>query len=129
MAAAADKPRGLVTSLSGVVSSVLALARTRIELLAVELQQEKVRLIDLLLRAAVAVVLALLALGTLTAGLVYLLWPWSPLAAFAGLTLLYAVGATWLLLGIRRELKGGSKPFAGTLAELEKDRACFRTGR
>jgi uncharacterized membrane protein YqjE len=129
MAAEAPKPQGFLASLREVAGSVVALARTRFELLAVELQQEKVRVLDLLLRAAVAAILALLALGTLTAGLIYLLWPLSPLAAFAGLTLLYGSGAAWLLLGIRRELQRGPKPFAGTLAELEKDRACFRTGR
>ena len=43
--------------------------------------------------------------------------------------LLYGGGSAWLLIGIRRELKHGLKPFAGTLAEFEKDRACFRAGR
>lgn len=125
----ANKPPGLLASLRGAVDSVLALVRTRFELLTVELQQEKVRLLDLLLRAALAGILLLLALGTLTAGLVYLLWPLSPLAAFGGLTLVYGGGAVWLLLSIRRELRLGPKPFAGTLAEFDKDRACFRTGR
>jgi uncharacterized membrane protein YqjE len=129
MAAEANQPQGLLASVRGAMGSVLALAQTRFRLLAVELQQEKVRLVDLLLRAALAAILILLALGTLTAGLIYLLWPLSPLAAFGGLTLLYGGVATWLLLGIRRELKHGPQPFAGTLAEFEKDRACFRAGR
>jgi len=120
---------GLLASLRGAAESVFVLARTRFELLTVELQQEKVRLIELLLRAALVAILVLLALGTLTAGLIYLLWPWSPLAAFLGPTLLYGGGASWLLLGLRRELQQGPKPFAGTLAELEKDRACFRSER
>jgi len=129
MATEPKSPQGFFASLLGALESVLALARTRFELLTVELQQEKVRLVDLLLRVAAAAILALLALGTLTAGLIWLLWPWSPIAAFAGLTLLYGGGSAWLLIGIRHELKHGLKPFAGTLAEFEKDRACFRAGR
>jgi uncharacterized membrane protein YqjE len=129
MAAEPNQAQGFFASLRGAMESVLALARTRFELLTVELQEEKVRLIDLLLRAALAAILILVALGTLTAGLVYLLLPLSPLAAFGAPTLLYGGAATWLLLNLRRELKHGPKPFAGTLAEFEKDRACFRTER
>jgi len=129
MAADPPNPPGFFASLRSASDSLLALAHTRFELLTVELQQEKVRLIGLLLRAAVAAVLALLALGTLTAGLIYLLWPWSPLAAFLSLTLVYASGAIWFVLGIRRDLRHGPRPFDGTLTELDKDRACFRAGR
>ncbi len=129
MAAESKPPAGLLASLLSAAESVFALARTRIELLTVELQHEKVRVIDLLLRAALAAILFLMALGTLTAGVIYLLWPLSPLAAFAGLTFLYGGGAAWILIGIRSELKHGPRPLAGTLAEFEKDCACFRTRR
>ena len=118
---------GFFASVRRALDSVLALAQNRLQLFAVELQQEKARLLGLLLRAALAALLVLLALGTLTAGLIYLLWPLSPLAAFGGLVLIYGGSAAWLLAGIRRELKQGQKPFAGTIAEFEKDRACLRS--
>ena len=100
MATEPKPSQGFFASLLGTIESVLALARTRFELLTVELQEEKVRLIDLLLRLAAAAILALLALGTLTAGLIWLLWPVSPIAAFVGLTLLYGGGSAWLLIGM-----------------------------
>jgi uncharacterized membrane protein YqjE len=108
------------------LDSILALAENRLELVSVELQQEKWRLVDLLLRVAGAMVLALLALATATATMVYLLWPVSPLGALAGLTVLYAMGALLLFRGVQKRLNSGSKPFASTLAEFQRDCECLR---
>lgn len=109
-----------------VLDSALALAEDRLRLLSVELQQEKWRLVDLLLRAAAAVVLALLAVVAATATLIYLLWPLSPLGALLGVTIVYALAAIILLKGIQKRVKEGPRPFAGTISEFQRDRECLR---
>jgi uncharacterized membrane protein YqjE len=92
---------------------------------AVELQEEKVRALDLLLRAAVVIVLSLLALVAGTATLVVALWETSPVLVLGLVTLAYGLGAAILGLGIRKRLRQGPKPFAGTIEEFRKDRECF----
>lgn len=105
--------------------TLVAAAEHRLELFAVELQVEKVRALDVLVRAAALVVLGLLTLVAGTATVVVALWHTSPVLVLAGVTLLYGLGAAGLLASIRRRLQAGPKPFAGTLEELRKDRACF----
>jgi uncharacterized membrane protein YqjE len=106
-------------------AAAIGLVQTRIDLFAVELQQEKWRVVDLLLRTALIVILGILTLGLLTATIVYLLWGWSPLGALIGLTILFGVATLIVLWSIRRSLKSGPRPFAGTLAELKKDQSCL----
>ncbi len=112
-------------ALRRLAEAVLAAAEHRLELFAVELQVEKARALDLLVRAAALVVLGMLTLVAATATVVVALWHTSPVLVLAGVTLLYGVSAAGLLASIRRRLHAGPKPFAGTLEELRKDRACF----
>lgn len=116
---------GLLDPLRRLADSILALLQHRLELFALELQAEKIRALDVLVRAAALVVLGLLTLVAGTATVVVALWNTSPVLVLAAVTLLYGVGAVALTLGLRRRLHTGPKPFAGTLEELRKDRACF----
>lgn len=116
---------GLLDSLRRLADSILALLQHRLELFALELQAEKVRALDVLVRAAALVVLGLLTLVAGTATVVVALWNTSPVLVLAAVTLLYGVGAVVLTFSLRRRLHAGPKPFAGTLEELRKDRACF----
>jgi uncharacterized membrane protein YqjE len=121
-----DTPTGgLFDSLRRLGESVLGLAQRRIEVFALELQEEKVRALDLLVRAAALIVLGLLALVAATATLVVALWDTSPVLVLGLVTLAYGIGAAGLALGIRRRLRHGPKPFSGTIEEFRKDRECF----
>ncbi len=59
------------------------------------------------------------------ATLVVALWSTSPVLVLALVTLAYGLGAAGLALGLRRRLRDGPKPFAGTIEEFRKDRECF----
>jgi uncharacterized membrane protein YqjE len=121
-----DRPSGgLFDSLRRFVDGTLGLVQRRIELFALELQEEKARALDLLVRAAALIVLALLTLVAGTATVVVALWHTSPVLVLAVVTAAYALGAAGLALGLRRRLRAGPKPFAGTLEEFRKDRECF----
>ncbi len=123
---AAPPAGGVLDEVRRAIESLLGLARTRVELFAVELQEEKLRLIRLLLWLALALALllagVLLAIGTL--GL--FLWQ---MMGYPGLVLLAVVvlgAAAAILWALRRHLRTAPPPFAATTAEFARDAACLR---
>lgn len=95
---------------------------SRVELLARELERERVRVTRLALLAAIA--LFFLALGAITATLfvIALFWDSQRLLVIGFLTLLYlGVGAAVAMFA-RREAVRSARPFSASLAQLERDR-------
>jgi uncharacterized membrane protein YqjE len=112
---------GLVASAKRLGSSFLGLLQTRIELLAVELQEEKVRALDLLALMTAAIAFAvgaiLLAIGTLA----WFLWQQAGYVGLIGLTLATAIAAVAMFIIMRRRIVRGRQPFSATTAEFRKD--------
>jgi uncharacterized membrane protein YqjE len=103
---------------------LFTIVENRLELLMVEVQEERERLLHTLLLALGVAAFGLLAGITLTAAIVVLLWPYSPVAVLLTLTVLYGVTAAWLyrrLTGILRDWQN----LPATLDQLKKDRACL----
>ncbi len=125
MASGDKPPDGLLDSLRRMVESVVGLAQRRLELFAVEAREEKLRVLDLLVRVAVVIVLGLLTLMAATATLVVALWNTSPVLVLVLITVGYGGAAVALTLGIRRRFRDGPRPFAGTIEEFRKDRECL----
>jgi uncharacterized membrane protein YqjE len=118
---------GLLDDLRGLFGSLFDLAGRRIELFTIEAQEEKARLLDLAFRAAAVLVLSWMALVTATATLVVAFWDTHPVIVLVVVTLAYGGTAAVLALSLRRRLRQASRPFAGTIEELRKDRECFGT--
>lgn len=114
---------GLFQSARRLADTALGLAQVRLALFGTELEQEKQRLFDALVRAALGLLLAGLAL-VLAVGFVVLLFQEGyRLPAVGVLTLLFAGGAWALLRSARARLQAGEGgPFALSLAELHRDR-------
>ena len=127
MASGPTPSRGLVDDLRGLFGSLIGLAGRRLELLTLEAQEEKARLLDLVFRAVAVLVLSWMALVTATATLVVAFWDKHPVLVLAVVTLAYGGSAALLALSLRRRLRQASRPFAGTIEELRKDRECFGT--
>jgi uncharacterized membrane protein YqjE len=106
---------------------LIASLQDRLELFAVELQEEKFRLIQVLIWITAAIFTAAMVVLFASLTVVYLFWETARLAALAGLTLFYGAVLVGLLLGFRRYLARQPKPFAATLNELKEDRECIRT--
>jgi uncharacterized membrane protein YqjE len=119
---------GLVQSLRALGDSALGAVQERLQLFSIELQEEKVRLIQLFIWISAAVLTGMLVITFASLTLVYLLWESARLVALGGLTLLYGSALVVIILLLRRQIARQSKPFAATLHELKEDRACFRTG-
>ena len=118
---------GLLDELRGLFGSLFDLAGRRLELLTLEAQEEKARLLDLVFRAALIIVLSWMALVCATATLVVAFWDQHPVTVLVVVTLGYGGAAALLALSLRRRLRQASRPFASTLEELRKDRECFGT--
>jgi uncharacterized membrane protein YqjE len=107
-----------------VVQRLLTIGENRLELLAVEVQEERERLLHALLLALGVAAFGLLATMTLTAAIVVLLWAASPAVVLLTLTVLYGGGAVWLcqrLTGLLRDWQ----TLSASLDQLRKDRACL----
>lgn len=101
---------------------LVTIAENRLELLALEVQEERERLLHLLLLALGVAGLALLAGITLTAVVVILLWSTSPAAVLLALTGVYGGAGVWLGWRLTRLLRDW-QTLPATRDQLKKDRA------
>jgi uncharacterized membrane protein YqjE len=106
----------------------VALLQVRLDLLAIELEEEKRRLFDALLWAVVALLLIGIGLLLLVGWLVWITpaaWrPW----VLGGAALVSLAGGMALLRGARQRVASDDGPAPATRAELREDRAAL-TGR
>jgi uncharacterized membrane protein YqjE len=117
---------GLLGSIRGLADGLLDSARERLELFALELHEEKFRAIQLIIWISIAVFSAILAVTFASLTVVYLFWESARLAVLGGFALLYAAAFVWIVVYCRRLIARQPKPFEGTIAELQHDRACIR---
>jgi uncharacterized membrane protein YqjE len=116
---------GLFDSLRRLFGTALELGQVRLELLIGDLELEKMRLVDVALRALIGVMLLGLGLVLLIGFLLMLLWDGYRLPALAVLTLLCIAGGLWLMHAARQRLRSGEMMLAATSAELARDRAAL----
>lgn len=106
-------------------ASLLTLGRIRLELLAIEVQEEKARIAALLFWAAFTAILAGFALVFVALTLTVLLWDSHRLLALglsAGVFVAVAAAGVWKLRCLTRQ---GHTLFASSLAELRRDAAAL----
>lgn len=120
-------PRGgLYASLRGLFSTALSLLQVRLELLAVEIQEEKTRVVGLIAYSIAAVLLLGAGAIFVAVFVTVLLWDSNRLLALGVFSVLFLAGGTICLLAARRLAGTPSGLFAASLAELSKDRAAAR---
>ena len=117
---------GLLGNLRGFADGLIGSAHERLELLAVELHEEKFRLIQIFVWISAIVFLAVLAVVCASMALVVLFWESSRVAVVCSLAGGYFVALIVAAIGFQRYLKRQPKPFAGTHRELRQDRECIR---
>ena|ERR1700733_10118263 len=106
------------------VRRLVTIGENRLELLAVEVQEERERHLHAFLLALGVAAFGLLTGLTLTTVIVVLLWTWSPVAILLILTALYAAAGICLyrqFIGLLRNWQ----TLSATLDQLRKDRACL----
>ncbi|MBI5435923.1 MAG: phage holin family protein [Nitrosomonadales bacterium] len=119
---------GLMGSVRRLLSTLTSVASTRLELLANELQEERLHLTQMLFFALVALFCFGMGLLLFTAFIVVLFWDDHRLAVLGVLcTLFFALG-TLLAMLLRSKAQAKSKLFSASLAELSRDREQLETG-
>ncbi|MCU0783738.1 MAG: phage holin family protein [Verrucomicrobia bacterium] len=101
---------------------LLTIGENRLELLTVEVQEERERLLHAIVLALGVAAFGLLAGITLTAAIVVWLWAWSPVAFLLILTGLYGAAGVCLYRRLTGSLHDW-QTFSATLEQLRKDRA------
>ena len=103
---------------------LLVIAENRLELLMVEVQEERERLLRAILLALGVALFGFLTGAALTVALVVMLWSLSPIAVLLTLTVLYGATAVFLYRQFAF-LQRSWETLPATLDQLRKDRACL----
>lgn len=120
MADANHEPPGFITLVSRLVRTAVGAAQNRAELFAVEWQQERVRLAEVMLTAVAVVFLGVLAVLLFSITIILLFSPELRIYVTAGFAVLYFIGAVIAFFSLRTQLK--REPFADTIDQVKKDR-------
>lgn len=121
------KPR-LAESLRGLIDSGLHTVQTRLELLAVEVQEEKLRLTGLVINAVLCGLLLGFGIVFLMIFLTVLYWDDNRLLALGIGTATCLLGGAFAGLRVSAAVRRGNQLFSSSLAELRLDRAAFGRG-
>ena len=116
----------LIANVKALGAGMLDLLRTRLELAAIELQEETRRLFGYLAWALVAAVLAFVGLLLAVLFVLVLFWDSHRLLAVGGMTVLFALGSMVAVGRLRAGLKARPPVMAATLAELRKDAGAMK---
>lgn len=126
MATTGAEQDGILDTVRRIASSLLAMARNRIELFAVELRIEQDRLVTLLIWLGVGLLLALLGLVVLAVTIAIVVWENARVAGLLGVTVVFLGASAGVLYVVRRRLRTTSRPFPETIAQFTKDCACLK---
>ena len=119
---------GLFASLKGLFGTSLTLVQNRLQLLGVELAEERVRLLSLVTYGAIALICFSAGLVFLAVFLTVLLWDSNRLLALGIFSALFLGGGIVALMMAMNLAKAGSTLFKASLAELAKDRDALAAG-
>jgi uncharacterized membrane protein YqjE len=120
-----DASSGFSDSLAGLGDNLLGTLQERIELISIELQEEKCRLMRLLIGISAAVFAGVMTLSFATLSIVYLFWEGARLGVLAGFTMVYGAVFAWAVVALRKSLNQ-SRPLEATINTLKEDRECIR---
>ena len=119
---ASAPPTGVIDSIRSFLASWVAVVKTRVEIISVEIEEQREWLESLILMAVGALFCISLGLILLTLFVVVFFWETDArewvLGGFAGL---YLAGGAVLWLALRKKIKSKPRIFSTTAAELGKD--------
>ncbi len=118
----ADRPAGLFGSLRRLGRSLVGTVRTRLDLVATEVEEQGLRLTQMLVLALAAAFCLVLALLLLIALVVVVFWDTHRLLALGGFTLFFAIAGVVLIVVLKNKAAERPRFLASTIAELDKDR-------
>ena len=124
---AAGPAPGVIGSLRSLAANAVGIVRTRLELLANEFEEERVRTLQIILLAAIALFCAAMGVLLLTTWIVVVLWDQYRLVTIAVLGFAYLIAAAIVVLKLKTKTAERPKLFATSLAELTRDRDLLKS--
>lgn len=115
--------RGLMRSIASLVSTAIAIAHTRLELVSTELQQEVNRAAEIVIWTGIALMAGGIGLFMLALVVVFVFWDTHRLLASIVVTGAFFLLAAIAALVLRAKIRGKPRLLDATLTELAKDRA------
>lgn len=119
---------GLLESAKRLLCTLTSIISTRLELLANELQEERLRLTQMLFFALATLFCFSMGILLLTVFIVVLFWDDHRLAVLGGLTVLFFASGGLMALLLRSKARAKPRLFSASLGELAKDRAHLEAG-
>jgi uncharacterized membrane protein YqjE len=113
---------GLLGSVKRLLSSGVSVVSTRLELLANEWEEERLRLAQMLLFSMAALFFLATGMLLLVALVVMIFWDEHRLAAVGILSLLFLLAGGGMVVLVNSLLTRGTKLFSASLEELSRDR-------
>jgi uncharacterized membrane protein YqjE len=110
-------------------ASLVLTGRQRLEMAALDVEEELLRAGLALAAIVAAVALGTLALMAIAAAIVIALWPWSPIGALVVLALLFGGGAACAVMYVVRSYREKPPFMGGTLEELRRDAQALQETR
>lgn len=117
-----DAGNGIVQSLRNLAATLVALLRTRFELLVTELEEERLRLLQLLFWAAGALFFLGLGILLLTVLVVAVFWDSHRITAIVVLAGIFLAVGAGMAVGVRNRMHARPGIFSASLEELERDK-------
>ncbi|OGA05392.1 MAG: hypothetical protein A3H35_21795 [Betaproteobacteria bacterium RIFCSPLOWO2_02_FULL_62_17] len=117
-----SRGEGLLASMRSLVRSLIAMAQTRLAILASDLEEQGACLAKILVFAALSAVGLFFSTALLIAFVIAAFWE-NRLTAIGILFAVFLALALWALAILRKHLAERPKLLAATLAELDKDKA------
>lgn len=114
---------GLITSAKNIATTLLALIRTRLELLSSDLEEGWIRLASLLVTAFVALFCLCFGMVLLAIFIIVLLWDTHRLLILGSLTAVFMSSGIMLCFVAIRSLKAMPRLFESSIIELAKDQS------
>jgi uncharacterized membrane protein YqjE len=118
----ADVPQGLFASARSVLGALVDIGQTRLQLASTELEEEYLRLGQLLMYAAAGLFFLGVGIVLATLLLVLVFWDGPRTLVLSLAVLLYLAAGAGLALTVRRKARSKPPLLATTLAELRRDR-------
>jgi len=116
---------GLFSTVTRIVKTLRETVENRIELFLLEAREDRLRLLDLLILAAIGVALAMMTIIVATFTIVVLFWDSYRILTLVILTLTYGAAAAIVIANLRSKIKNW-RSFQATFDQLQKDRECFK---
>lgn len=117
----------MLESAGRILATVVAMVQTRLELAAVEVEEESLRFLNTLLLSLLALFLCGLAVLLLSFFVILLFWDSYRFAAVLGLAGVYALAGSALFMKVRASMANKPRLLQHTMAEIAKDIEAIKT--